>query len=177
VPQVPVLHLGILTLLFSCSCCARRNHSSGPIAIHPSILPIPCILLNLSVLACYSFPCLFTLSLEVPRSSLARPACPPLWASRALSFFPLAHSRHSTPLLSTASGLFCAMGARNPLPLNRLRTLSIAMGVYTPLFPFSTLSRCARTKELRGRNGTHGARDMQKNWYKSGGYKIAKSRV
>jgi hypothetical protein len=42
-------------------------------------------------------------------------------------------SRHSTPLFPMVSGLFCAMDACNPFLFNRLRTLSIAVGVYTPL--------------------------------------------
>ena len=46
---------------------------------------------------------------------------------------PQSHYRHSTPLCSTTSGLFCAMDARNPFLFNRFWTLSIAMGVYTPL--------------------------------------------
>jgi hypothetical protein len=46
---------------------------------------------------------------------------------------PQSHCRHSTRLLSMASRLFRTMDARNLFAFNRLRTLSIAMGVYTPL--------------------------------------------
>jgi hypothetical protein len=60
---------------------------------------------------------------------------------------------HSTPLLSNAYGLFCAMDARNYFPFNRLRTLAIAMGVYTPLphphrgpIAFSTFQKSLRQK-------------------------------
>jgi hypothetical protein len=72
VPQVPVLftqtrsgHPGSSTLLFPSSSCCRPHRSTRPIAIQPSILPVPCLLLNLFVLACYPLPCLLALSLEV----------------------------------------------------------------------------------------------------------------
>jgi hypothetical protein len=58
---------------------------------------------------------------------------------------------HLSPLLAIVSGLFCAMERRNPRILRRLRTLSIAMGVYTPgdaLFARSLRSftkECLRT--------------------------------
>jgi hypothetical protein len=52
---------------FSCSSCRRPHRSTRPNAIHPSIFPIPCKLLNQSVLACYSLPCIPKLILaEVP---------------------------------------------------------------------------------------------------------------
>jgi hypothetical protein len=59
----------VFDFAFSGSSYRRPHRSRRPIAIHPSIFPIPCLLLNLSVLACYPLPCLFTLSLEVPSSS------------------------------------------------------------------------------------------------------------
>jgi hypothetical protein len=45
---------------------------------------------------------------------------------------PQRHSSHSTPLLPMASGFFRTMDACIFFPFNRLRTLSISMGVYTP---------------------------------------------
>jgi hypothetical protein len=60
---------GAFDFLFVCLAAVRTavagsHHSPRPIAVHPSILPIPYLLLNLFVLACYPLPCLFTLNLE-----------------------------------------------------------------------------------------------------------------
>ena len=74
VTQVPVLftqtrsgHPGSSTLLFPSSSCCRPHRSSRPIAVQPSFFPIPCILLNLSVLACYAPSCIPELIVaEVP---------------------------------------------------------------------------------------------------------------
>jgi hypothetical protein len=94
---------------------------------------------------------LFTLS-EVkgpePVGSLSGPASSPLPSVSVHSvvksfcslFFPsVLVTRHSplvtvhlSPFFSASCGLFCTMDARNAFPFNRFRTLSIAMGVYTP---------------------------------------------
>jgi hypothetical protein len=127
-----------LTLPFSYSPCCHPHRSSRSIAIRSSILPIPCLLLNLSVLACYPLPCMPKLIL-VETLPMATPVSP---------------SSHSTPFLPIVSRLFCAMGGRNQCVFRHFWTLSIAMGVYTPS-PFPTLpprvrsTSARRTHELR----------------------------
>jgi hypothetical protein len=122
-PLVPLQRWGLFEPLcfFLLRPSPARTVQSCPIAVHPSILTIHCLLLNLSVLACYSFPCI---------SKLILAETPPMGTG-------LGRRSHSTPLFPMVSGLFCTIDARNPFVIYRFRTLSIAMGVYTPS-PFST---------------------------------------
>ncbi|MFI5059578.1 MAG: trypsin-like peptidase domain-containing protein [Candidatus Acidiferrales bacterium] len=68
VPHPSLLRVRVLTLVFPCSPCSRLHRSTRPIAVHPSILAVPCLLLNQSVLACYLLPCISNLILPEARS-------------------------------------------------------------------------------------------------------------
>src|SRR6267143_6937715 len=46
--------VGLLTLLFSCPSCIRRNHSPALITVQPSISTLHCKTLNISIKVCYS---------------------------------------------------------------------------------------------------------------------------
>jgi hypothetical protein len=97
---------------------------------------------------CYSFPCIShlippsSLSFHPPPSPFVRPPAFVVSVLRAFLLCPVFSvlvtrhpplaTVHLSLLLSMASGLFCTMDARNSFPFNRLWTLSIAMGVYTP---------------------------------------------
>jgi hypothetical protein len=129
-------HLQLLTLFFSSSSCCRPHRLTRPVAVQPSIFPIHCLLLNLSVLACYPPTCLFTLSLEVPSSSSQSFSLPAV-TGWSLSRFVLPPIPVIQPLcFQTLADSCCTMDARNSFAFNFFRTLSIAMGVYAPLAPF-----------------------------------------
>lgn len=69
----------------------RAPRSPRPIAVQPSIFPVPCITLNQLMLPCYPSPCLLALSPEVFILSLEAPSSSPgLFPLSALhSFFAL----------------------------------------------------------------------------------------
>ena len=93
-----LLSVRILTLLFSDSSSLRRNRSLRPIAVQPRFSTIHCLLLDQTLLVCYSLPCLFTLSLEVPSSIPADLAIPPPPRSlSALAHLPLPATRQTQP--------------------------------------------------------------------------------
>jgi hypothetical protein len=117
---------------FLTSSWCRPLRSTRPIAVQPSIFPIPCLLLNPSVLACYSFPCL-------PNSNAD--LFPPAHLGERLAVYRLAFSPLPViQLLSfqTLTDSFAPWTHNNHFVINTLRTLSIAMGVYTPLMHFSS---------------------------------------
>ena len=114
-----------------------------PIAVHSSILPVPCITFSQLRLPCYSFPCLFTLSLEVPSSSPDLTLKP---RSLASSFRPLrSFNPFSFKLLRT---LLCT-GAPVTLFLSIACALFLSPRGCIPLPLFFTLSRCERTHASR----------------------------
>ncbi len=88
----------VLTLPFSCSSCTRPHRSSRPIAVHSSILPIPCIALNqliLSMLFFHMFACTVYPELRgEPRSvytadpGLSRPGRGPVGEPRSAKLQP-----------------------------------------------------------------------------------------
>jgi len=109
-----------LTLLFSSSSCYRQHRSPRPIAVQPLIFPVPCLLLNQTVLACYSLLCLPSSSSDpIPPAALS---CLVLFA---LSVIQLLYFQRSPDSSAQWTPL-------NPSPFNRLRTLSIAMGGVPP---------------------------------------------
>jgi hypothetical protein len=117
---VPVLHLGFVTFLFSCSPRRRPHRSIRPLAVQPQIVPVPCKLLNQSVPACYSLPCLSSSS-HAP----ILPAAPCRLVLFALSVIQLLYFQQFPDSSAQWTHL-------NPFPFNRLRTLSIAMGGVPP---------------------------------------------
>jgi hypothetical protein len=88
-------------------------------AVQPLISTIHCLLLNLSVMACYPSACLPSSSPDPSSQARSRLALSAIAVIQLICFQQLPDS-------------CCTMDAHNTFPSNRLRTLSIAMGVYTP---------------------------------------------
>jgi hypothetical protein len=134
---------------------ARRRRArplkQGPIppskiAVHPLIFPVHCLLLNLSVLACYSFPCLPSsspadpdLSCYTSLSLLANPLFPPV---HPFSLQPLTECSSSNSFVLTTIHFH---GGCTPLPpsilfrtlLPRMRSASARIAHFfatTPLY-------------------------------------------
>jgi hypothetical protein len=121
-------HLGFLTFFFRLRHFFRPHRSTRPIAVQPSIFPIPCLLLNLFRTAMLFFPVF---------AELQPPIVFPPYRNRlaALSLRPTAHSRHSTPLLSNACGLLLHNGRPQLLCFQSLPdSFHRNGGVYPPIF-------------------------------------------
>jgi len=121
--------------------CRVPRRSSRPIAIHSSILPIPCIILNpvgTPVLSSPVFACTEPRSVYAacpesrgePRSAKLQPRPdPPATRSRlVLLVIPVIQPLYFQWLPDS----FAQWTRFNPFLSNRFRTLSITMGVYTP---------------------------------------------
>jgi hypothetical protein len=58
VPHPSVLRVRVLTLLFLARHASAKTIHPAPAAVQPSILPIPCKILNNLIPPCYSVPCI-----------------------------------------------------------------------------------------------------------------------
>jgi hypothetical protein len=164
-------------LLFSCSCCARRNRSSRPIAVHPSILPFPCLLLNPVPTGMLFFPVFATLQPGPPparrcgQAELSRFFLSPIPAIQPLCFQTLTDSSAqwapATPYLSIACGLFPSPWGCIPpyfysplsLAVHERRNCAAGMARMELGMCKRTGTRAADTKSRnRGYNSGHGNR-------------------
>jgi hypothetical protein len=144
VPQAPVLHLGVLSLLFfAFALPPSAPFTPSQLAFNPQFCPFPAYYLT--------YPYWHAILSRVCQASTPNCSSCPLWGSSSgLSPRLSSSSGHSTSFLSNAYGLFCAMDALQPLCFQSLADSFHRNGGCTPLCRPQTALRertfCARSR-------------------------------